>query len=80
MDTGEIKPLEIPDKYILEMIADWMGAGRAINEDKFTNGWTEKDYWTETSNWWNKTKDSKMIHPKSYDRIESILSGGIIDD
>jgi hypothetical protein len=30
-DSGETLVMPMPKKYVLEMVADWMGAGRAIN-------------------------------------------------
>lgn len=30
MDRGEVIPLEMPEKYVREMVADWSGAGRLI--------------------------------------------------
>jgi hypothetical protein len=39
MDKGDTLPLDMPDGYILEMVADWAGAGRAI-----TGKW-EFDKW-----------------------------------
>ena len=29
-DVGVLMPLDMPDKYIREMVADWAGTGRAI--------------------------------------------------
>lgn len=39
-DDGTIQAMEIPDKYLNEMIADWCGAGRAI-----TGKWEVKNWW-----------------------------------
>lgn len=47
-DDGGIKALEMPDDLIREMVADWMGAGRAI-----TGRW-------EVGEWWAKN-DTKII-------------------
>lgn len=52
-DDGSIKALEMPKKYVLEMVADWSGAGRAI-----TGTW---DFLT----WYQKTKSQKNLHPES---------------
>jgi len=41
-DNGNIKALEMPEKYSLEMLADWMGAGKAI-----TGKWEYKDWYTK---------------------------------
>ena len=39
-DQGSYKILDMPDKYILEMVADWKGAGLAQGKPD-TNAWYE---------------------------------------
>jgi len=50
-DSGKVKYLPMPDKYIKEMICDWVGAGKAQGfkspkEDKYfeTRKWLEKNW------------------------------------
>jgi hypothetical protein len=50
-DRGETEPLEMPHDFTREMVADWMGAGRAIN-----GRW-------EVREWYNKNKDKIKLHP-----------------
>jgi hypothetical protein len=42
-DDGVLKVLEMPEKFVREMVADWMGAGRAITGKWDTVGWYEKN-------------------------------------
>lgn len=60
-DRGEYQPLEMPRKYILEMIADWMGAGRAI-----------KGKW-EVKEWYGKNKEKMKLETVTRRTVESIL-------
>lgn len=38
-DDGNTKPLDIPDKYLLEMVADWYAAGMAIAQRPNITPW-----------------------------------------
>lgn len=42
-DDNSVKHLEMPEKYVREMIADWMGAGRAI-----TGKWEVEKWFLDT--------------------------------
>lgn len=42
-DDGNTKIVEMPEKYIREMVADWMGAGRAITGKWEALAWYEKN-------------------------------------
>lgn len=61
LDDGGVKIFEIPEKYMLEMICDWNGAGMAINGKK------------DTLNWYNKNKEHMQLNPKTRANIESRL-------
>jgi len=63
-DSGKIIPIEIPKHYALEMIADWMGAGRAI-----TGKWDCKE-------WYNKNKNKIIFNEKTREFVESIINKG----
>lgn len=56
-DSGEIKTLEMPEHLMLEMIADWAGAGRAI-----TGKW-------EIEEWYEKNKHKMQIHTRTHEEI-----------
>jgi len=53
-DNGGVKILEMPKKYRIEMLCDWIGAGKA--QGKFS---PIDDPLLETSVWW-KTNNHKM--------------------
>lgn len=51
----------MPVAYIREMVADWIGAGRAI-----TGKWGIED-------WYNKTKDKQNLHYLTRELVENAL-------
>ena len=56
------EPQQMPDNFAREMVADWMGAGRAINGT-----------WKELPDWYNKTKGTRVLHPSTKRRVEHLL-------
>ncbi len=60
-DGGNLTALPIPETYIREMIADWIGAGRAIA------GQSNPIYWYE------KNKDKIIVHCETRKLIEKFL-------
>lgn len=62
-DSGEVKLLPMPEKYRLEMIADWRGAGRALGS-------------TNTSGWYLKNRDNIQLHPNTRELVEQELEVG----
>lgn len=54
-------PAPMPEKYVREMVADWMGAGRAI-----TGRW-------EVREWYEKNKDSIVLHGATRLRVETLI-------
>jgi hypothetical protein len=54
-------PLEMPERYAREMVADWMGAGRAI-----TGRW-------DVQRWYAKHKDTRLLHPVTRALVEELL-------
>lgn len=61
MDSGETVTLEMPDRYRREMLADWRGAGRAING---------RD---ETLEWYTRNRENMILHPSTRAWIEHQL-------
>jgi len=63
----KIEPIEMPEKYVREMIADWLGAGRAY-EGKYPDpkNWT----WYET----NKERIFKQLHPSTQKKVSEIIN------
>lgn len=54
--------LAMPDDAIKEMVADWMGAGRAITGD-----------WDDIFSWYDKTKNKQTMTASTRWRVEQIL-------
>jgi len=61
-DTRELKALEMPEKFVREMIADWMGAGKATTGD-----------WDSIEEWYPKNKDKMILHDATRLKVEEIL-------
>jgi hypothetical protein len=59
------QPLPMPDRYIREMVADWMGAGKA-----YTGRWDIADWLNE-----NLPGFSDKLHPKTIVGVFLILVG-----
>lgn len=60
-DDGATKLLRIPESFLREMVADWMGAGRAI-----TGRW-------EATDWYVKNRDRIQLDRGSRVRVERLL-------
>lgn len=61
MDRGDTVAMEMPERYAREMVADWMGAGRAI-----TGKW-------ECAEWYAKNSGKIILHPNTRTLVERIL-------
>ena len=62
-DEKDNKVLEMPEEYMLEMIADWNGAGKAITGKIDTKAWYLK----------RRERFKKNLHPKTRRSIEIYL-------
>ena len=60
-DSGKTFPLPMPEPLVLEMVADWMGAGRAI-----TGRW-------EVAEWYTKNCDLMLLHPDTRRLVEQVI-------
>lgn len=58
---GEVKPLVMPETYVREMIADWIGAGQANGQN-------------DVRGWWEANRQKMALHPVTRQRIEDLLS------
>ena len=67
-DEEEPKTLAMPRKYILEMVADWMGAGKAI-----TGEW-------EILEWYEKHKDNIIIHEETRKHVHALLYDPVLNE
>ena len=57
--------IKIPFKYVLEMTADWLSAGRTYNEKNFTI--------QNEIDWWNNWSEKSAIHPDTVILIDKIF-------
>ena len=64
-DSGAVMALCMPHHYMLEMVADWRGAGRAING---------KD---DTRTWYMANRDKMMLNSWTREQVEDILKLGV---
>lgn len=64
LDKGG-EPVKMSYDAMLEMIADWLAAGRAYKGKEFT--------FRDEYDWWIANKDKMKIHPKTSEFIEDIL-------
>lgn len=60
-DDGTLKPLPMPTPLVREMVADWMGAGRAINGERYADGW------------YRDNADKMVLHPDTRRDVERLL-------
>jgi hypothetical protein len=60
-DATRYRALPMPDAYVREMVADWMGAGRAI-----TGRW-------EVREWYAKNAEKMVLHPDTRSRVGELL-------
>ncbi len=60
-DDGDLKALPMPEGLVREMVADWMGAGRAI-----TGRWSAAE-------WYATAHDQMRLHPDTQRLVEDLL-------
>lgn len=60
-DNDRIRLLEMPEKYVKEMICDWRGAGRAQHNP--TSCWK----------WYQHNKNKMQLHPETRKLVEKLL-------
>lgn len=61
-DRGTTEALEMPEKYVREMIADWIGAGLAITGRR------------DVADWYTKNKNKMRLHPNTRTLVETLIS------
>ena len=61
-DDGDLKTLEMPCGLAREMVADWMGAGRAI-----TGRW-------EVATWYEANRHKIRLHPETAFQVERLIA------
>jgi hypothetical protein len=72
-DSGAIKPIQMPKRYVEEMLCDWWGVGRAFAKTK--EELMRYDYCprSEVYNWYHKNKDNMKLHEKTRRHVEIFL-------
>lgn len=63
-DSDGLKILEMPKKYMKEMLADWIGAGKAIHGEN------------DVEEWYLKNKDNMLLHNSVRHWVEGKLFKG----
>ena len=68
-DTDGTVVLPMPERYVREMVADWLGAGMAIRG----HGWDRAP--EETRRWWAAVKDAGgyAMHHQTRAQVEALL-------
>jgi Family of unknown function (DUF5662) len=61
-DDGDLKTLRMPEKLAREMVADWMGAGRAI-----TGKW-------DVASWYEQNRDKVRLHPDTRSLVDQLIA------
>lgn len=61
-DDGPTKALRMPEKFVREMVADWMGAGRAI-----TGRWG-------CSEWYAANAEKIVLHDETRAEVEALIA------
>lgn len=66
-DCGDNVPLPMPEWAVREMVADWLGAGRA-----YEGKWPSMNNWI----WLNRNRDRILarLHPTTIERIEALIA------
>lgn len=68
LDDGGTKALPMPERYRLEMLADWVGAGLA------------QGYGRNTIGWYAKNRDKMVLHPETRAWVEDMLGYSHVAD
>jgi hypothetical protein len=61
---GKHKAVRMPPELVREMVADWMGAGRAI-----TGSWDIKE-------WYAVNEHQMILHPDVREQVECLIANG----
>ena len=60
-DGGKLTPLPMPQRFILEMVADWYGAGKAIGGKN------------DIAGWYGKMREKILLDPATRVEVELII-------
>ena len=67
-DSGTV-PRIMPWKYVIEMVCDYLAAGRTYNDYKKTEKFTLQ----KELDWWNAHKDERCMHPFTKKLVSAIF-------
>lgn len=56
------RPLPMPERYVREMVADWVGAGRA------------QEGQADATGWYARNRERILLHPETRCLVEQVLS------
>lgn len=59
-DGGSMSAVRIPERYLREMVADWLGAGKAQGTKS-------------AKEWYEKNKDKMVFHSETRRELEALL-------
>lgn len=68
-DNGSTTCIDMPVRYIKEMVADWVGAGKAIN-GKNAGGYKE------AIKWYKENKNNMRLSESTREYVEKLLADG----
>jgi hypothetical protein len=63
-DGGKTTVLEMPERFVREMVADWAGASMAIRG------------FDDSINWYHVNRELIMLHPKTRQLVEKLIGYG----
>ena len=66
LDSGGA-PHKIPFKYVVEMVCDWLSAGKAYD------GYDGENIFSRETEWWYEKRKTAKIHPETSKLITKIL-------
>lgn len=61
LNYGELKPLQMPERYVREMLADWTAMGWANGVDSAVP-------------WYEKNRDKMILHPKTEKFLDELMA------
>lgn len=67
-DEGGVVTLRMPINYLIEMVCDWVGAGKAQG---FVSPIEDKYY--ETRKWYDKNKNKMQLHEKTREQVQDMI-------
>ena len=69
-DSGATKCLRMPYKCMLEMVADWYGAGVAIKGKPTSDDGQHPAHYSELRSWYLANRDKMQLHPVTRHWVE----------